>query len=88
MTAPPPNLRPPTHPNMATDEQILVMVSRELKVPAELLHADTVLHTLPGFDSVQLLMLMVALEEIGVRMPTADAANLRTYGDILTLERK
>lgn len=72
---------------MISDEQIRQAVARELRVPAELLQPATVLHTLPGFDSVQLLMLMVALEEIGVKMPTADAANLHTFGDILALER-
>jgi acyl carrier protein len=72
---------------MISDEQIGLLVARELKIPVELLQSDAVLHSLPGFDSVQLLMLMVALEEIGVRMPVAEAANLRTFGDILALER-
>lgn len=73
---------------MTSDEKIRQTVAHELKVPVEMLQPATVLHTLPGFDSVQLLMLMVSLEEIGVKMPTQDAANLRTFGDILTLERK
>ncbi len=73
---------------MTSEEQIRQTVARELKVPVELLQPDTVLHALPGFDSVQLLMLMVALEEIGIKMPTQDAANLRTFGDILALERR
>jgi len=73
---------------MISDEQLRQTVARELRIPAELLQADTVLYTLPGFDSVQLLMLMVALEEIGVKLPTNEAANLRTFGDILALERR
>jgi len=73
---------------MITDEQIRQAVARELKVPPALLLRDTALHTLPGFDSVQLLMLMVALEEIGIKIPTTEAANLRTFGDILVFERK
>ncbi|HTB63227.1 MAG TPA: acyl carrier protein [Opitutales bacterium] len=72
---------------MISDEQIRVTVARELRVPLELLQPDTVLYSLPGFDSVQLLMLMVALDEMGVKMPTADAASLRTFADILVLER-
>ncbi len=72
---------------MSSDEQIRLLVARELKVPLELLQPDTALHSLPGFDSVQLLMLMVALEEIGVKMPVAEAANMRTFGDVLALER-
>jgi acyl carrier protein len=72
---------------MCSDEQIRFLVARELKVPLELLHPEAALYTLPGFDSVQLLMLMVALEEIGVKMPVAEAATLRTFGDILALER-
>jgi len=72
---------------MISDDQIRLAVARELNVSIESLQADTPLHSLPGFDSVQLLMLMVALEEIGVKMPTADAANLRTFGDILALDR-
>ena len=73
---------------MTTDEQIRQTVARELRVHEELLLPDTVLQTLPGFDSVQLLMLMVALEEIGVKMPTSEAASLRTFGDILALQRR
>jgi len=72
---------------MISDDQIRLVVARELNVPLELLQPDSLLHGLPGFDSVQLLMLMVALEEVGVKMPTAEAANLRTFGDILTLDR-
>lgn len=72
---------------MCSDEQIRLLVARELKVPLDLLQSEAVLHSLPGFDSVQLLMLMVALEEIGVKMPVAEAANLRTIGDVLALER-
>ncbi len=73
---------------MTSDDQIRQVVARELKVPENALQPDTILHTLPGFDSVQLLMLMVALEEVGVKMPTQDAANLRTFGDILALGRR
>jgi acyl carrier protein len=73
---------------MISDDQVRLTVSRELNVPIELLTPDADLHRLPGFDSVQLLMLMVALEEAGVKMPTAEAANLRTIGDILVLERR
>jgi acyl carrier protein len=73
---------------MITDHIIRQTVALELKVPPDMLFPDTVLHTLPGFDSVQLLMLMVALEEIGVKIPTTEAANLRTFGDILIFERK
>ncbi len=72
---------------MISDDQIRLTVARELNVPLELLQPETLLHSLPGFDSVQLLMLMVALEEVGVKMPTAEAANLRTFGDILALSR-
>jgi len=72
---------------MISDDQIRQMVALELKVPPELLQPDAVLHSLPGFDSVQLLMVLVALEEIGVKMPVTEAANLRTFGDILALQR-
>jgi len=73
---------------MTSDEQIRQTTARELRVPEDMLQPDTKLHALPGFDSVQLLMLMVALEEIGVKMPTSEAASLRTFGDILALERR
>jgi len=73
---------------MITDEYLRQLVARELKVPPDMLQRETALHALPGFDSVQLLMLMVALEEIGVKIPTTEAANLRTFGDILVFERK
>jgi acyl carrier protein len=72
---------------MISDDQIRLLAAQELKVSPELLQPGVALHALPGFDSVQLLMLMVALEEIGVKMPVTEAANLRTFGDILALER-
>jgi acyl carrier protein len=70
---------------MITEEQVRRIVARELRVPLELVQKDTPLAALPGFDSVQMLMLMVALEEAGVSIPSAEAVNLRTIEDIQAL---
>jgi acyl carrier protein len=73
---------------MISDEQLRQLVARELHISPEMLRSDTTLAALPGFDSVQLLMLIVALEEAGLKMPAAEAAHLRTFGDIVALDRR
>jgi acyl carrier protein len=73
---------------MVSNEQIRQTVAEALNVDPDSLQADTMLYTLPNFDSVQLLTLMVALDEIGVVLPPAQVAELRTYNDILALRRR
>jgi len=65
-------------------------------VVAEIFEADPAdidgsadLTTLPGYDSVNVLSLMIALDErTGVRMGPEDAANLRTFSQIEALAAK
>jgi acyl carrier protein len=73
---------------MVSNDQIRQIVAEVLGVDPESLQADTMLYALPSFDSVQLLSLMVALDEIGVVVPPSQVAELRTFNDILALRRR
>jgi len=56
--------------------------------PAEI-SADTDLRTLTGFDSVNVLALMIALDEqMGVRLSPEQAAALRYFRDVVTIARE
>jgi acyl carrier protein len=65
--------------------ELLEAVSEALEVEPEELDPETVLEDLPCFDSVMVLSLMVALDEIGVEISQNQAAELATYGDIMKL---
>jgi acyl carrier protein len=73
---------------MVSNEQIHRTVAEALNIEPDLLQADTILNTLPNFDSVQLLTLMVVLDEIGVIIPPAQVVMLHTFNDILLLRRR
>jgi acyl carrier protein len=73
---------------MVSNEQIRLTVAEALGVDPESLQANTDLSALPNYDSVQLLTLMVALDEIGVILPPTQVAQLRTFNDILALRRR
>jgi len=72
---------------MTTDKAIRDAVGEALNIEPSQLLPETELGSIPDFDSVQLLTLMVTLDEIGVILPPAQAASLRTFGDILALNR-
>ena len=72
---------------MITDEQIRFSLATALKVPPSALQPDTVLNSLPDFDSVEMLLLLLLLEEMGLTLPSQQAAQLLTFGDILALPR-
>ncbi|MGA2052049.1 MAG: phosphopantetheine-binding protein [Opitutales bacterium] len=73
---------------MVSNEQIHQAVAEALNIDPAMLKGDTELYTLPNFDSVQLLTLMVVLDEIGVVIPAAHVVMLRTFDDILVLQRR
>jgi acyl carrier protein len=72
---------------MITDEQIRVHLAVALKVHPSILQPDTVLNSLPDFDSVEMLILLLSLEEMGLALPSQQTAQLLTFGDILALPR-
>lgn len=56
--------------------------------PAEIF-PETDLRTMPGFDSVNVLALMIALDEqVGVRLSPEQAASLRCFGDLVAIARE
>ncbi len=73
---------------MVSNEQIRQVVADTLSIDPETLQADTPLFSLPNFDSVQLLMILLALEEIGVIVPPTQGRELQTFNDILALRRR
>ena len=72
---------------MITDEQIRTHLAVTLKVQPSMLQPDTVLNSLPDFDSVEMLILLLSLEELGLVLPGQQATPLVTFGDILALQR-
>ncbi|MBI4659280.1 MAG: acyl carrier protein [Verrucomicrobia bacterium] len=70
---------------MSTAEVVREAVANALNVPAESLKPDTSLYSLPDFDSVQMLTLMVALDDVGVQVPQHKVGEIQTFGDILKL---
>ncbi len=73
---------------MVSDEQIRLTVADALGVDAAKLDPETPLNTIADFDSVQVLTLMLALDEAGVKLLPNDVGKVRTFGDILVLVRK
>ena len=43
------------------------------------------LETLPNFDSVQVLSLMVLLDDFGIKVSQKQIAGLKTYGDLMQI---
>jgi acyl carrier protein len=71
---------------MSTDEtQIQNAVADVLEISAEQLEPTTALESVANFDSITVLSLIVALDDIGITVSQADAMNLTTYQDILDL---
>jgi acyl carrier protein len=59
------------------------IVADVLRVDPELLGVDVVLTSLTEFDSMSVLLLMLALDErAGIRVAPTDAGRLQRYGDI------
>lgn len=68
--------------------EIKQAVAEALEVEPNALNLDTVLEELPGFDSIKLLALMVALDDIGIQVNESEVSRLKTYNDILALARQ
>ncbi|NTV99793.1 MAG: acyl carrier protein [Oscillochloris sp.] len=62
------------------------IVAEGLEIDPELLEPDTDLTTIETFDSVAVLMLMLALDEqAGIKMSPEEASRLHYYRDFETL---
>jgi acyl carrier protein len=70
---------------MLTADVVRETVANALNVLPGALTPETNLYALPDFDSVQMLTLMVALDDIGVQVPQHKASEIQTFGDILKL---
>jgi acyl carrier protein len=70
---------------MATIDQLKQTVGEILEVPPETLTPEFCFHDLPTFDSMQILNLIVALDDLGVQVPSQQASAIRTFGDVLAL---
>ncbi len=66
-------------------ELLRTTVGEVLEVEPSTLAETTVLEEVPGYDSLKVLTLMVALDEIGLSVAQSEVGKLRTYGDIVAL---
>ncbi len=46
---------------------------------------NTNLYSFPDFDSIQILSLLVALDDIGVSIDQGQIAKVKTFGDLLSI---
>lgn len=70
---------------MATIEQVKSSVAEVVGIDPAALTRETDLYSLPDFDSVAVLSLMVALDDLGIDVPQSKASEIRTFGDVLEL---
>ena len=72
---------------MIIAEDFRRIVADALELEPALLQPETNLYELPNFDSVAILSLIVALDDVGVEIPQEKASEIRTYGDLLELAK-
>lgn len=70
---------------MTNIDDIRKTVAEVLEVEPGVLQPETDFYQLPNFDSVAILSLIVALDDIGVEVPQHKASEIRTFGDVLEL---
>jgi len=70
---------------MPTAQDIRNTVAEIVEVDPGTLTPETSLYDLPDFDSVKVLSLIVALDDLGVNVPQEKASEIRTFGDVLRL---
>ena len=70
---------------MVTIEQVRSSVAEVVGVDPAKLTREVDLYSLPDFDSVAVLSLIVALDDLGIEVPQSKAAEIRTFGDVLQL---
>lgn len=72
---------------MPNIDDIRKTVAEVLEVEPEVLKPETSFYDLPNFDSVAILSLIVALDDLGVEIPQHKASEIRTFGDVLALAK-
>ncbi len=72
---------------MTNIDDIRKTVAEVLEVEPGLLQPETNFYDLPNFDSVAILSLIVALDDLGVEIPQHKASEIRTFGDVLALAK-
>lgn len=72
---------------MTNIDDIRKTVAEVLEVEPAILTPETNFYDLPNFDSVAILSLIVALDDLGVEIPQHKAADIRTFGDVLELAK-
>ncbi len=72
---------------MSNLQQIRTTVAEILEVDEAALTPETCFYDLPNFDSVKVLSLIVALDDIGVEVPQDKAGDIRTFADVLKLAK-
>lgn len=72
---------------MTSIDAIRNAVAEVLEVDPGSLQPETNFYDLPNFDSVAILSLIVALDDLGVQIPQQKASDIRTFGDVLALAK-
>lgn len=70
---------------MASVEDIRKAVAEVLEVEPASLRPETNFYELPNFDSVAILSLIVALDDLGIQVPQEKASEIRTFGHVLEI---
>ena len=72
---------------MTNIDNIRNAVAEVLEIEPAILLPETNFYDLPNFDSVAILSLIVALDDLGVEIPQNKVADIRTFGDVLELAK-
>ena len=70
---------------MVTEDEIREVIADIVGVEVSEIKDDTNLYSFPGFDSVEVLGLLVALDDIGFSIDQGQISRVRTLGDLLKL---
>lgn len=68
-------------------DELREVVAETLEVDSCELTESAELVTLTKIDSIKILTLLVALDDLGISISQNQAADLKTYGDILALSK-
>lgn len=68
-------------------EEIRETVAEILEVEPDVLTPETIFEDLPDYDSIKVLSIMVALDDLGISIDHTEASNLITFGDIIEIAK-
>jgi len=72
-----------SHFSMTNIDDLKKTVAEILEVEPAVLQPETNFYDLPNFDSVAILSLIVALDDLGIEVPQHKASEIRTFSDIM-----